>query len=141
MSGVNAAAEALRQHPDADRFLAAVRNGGWEVGDVLPSHGPGCYGCGADNPSGFRLVARADEGQAVVAELTFDDRHLGAPGLVHGGAIAGVIDDLYGMALVREPVARRHGRPRRPVPPAGAPRRTLRPDAPSSWTATVATCR
>ncbi|CAN5214623.1 MAG: PaaI family thioesterase [Nocardioides sp.] len=35
----------------------------------------------------------------MVADHTFDNRHVGAPGIVHGGAVATVIDDLYGFAL------------------------------------------
>ncbi|WP_324654112.1 PaaI family thioesterase [Georgenia sp. H159] len=32
----------------------------------------------------------------MVAEHTFGDRHAGAPGVVHGGAVATVFDDLFG---------------------------------------------
>ncbi len=92
----------FREHPDADRFLAAVRDGGWPDGEVLPSHQPGCYGCGDANPAGLGLTAVAAEGGGVRAEHTFDDRFLGAPGLAHGGAIAALLDDLYGMVLIRE---------------------------------------
>lgn len=101
MSGATARLGPFAEHPELPRFLAAVERGGWEVGDRLPRHGDRCYGCGPDNPAGFALVAHAADGAAVTAELTFDDRHLGAPGLAHGGAIAAVLDDLYGMALVR----------------------------------------
>jgi acyl-coenzyme A thioesterase PaaI-like protein len=93
---------ALTDHPELDRFLAALENGGWQDGEVLPRHQAGCYGCGPDNPAGFGLEAVAAPGGGVRAELTFDDRYLGAPGLVHGGALAGVLDDLYGMVMVRE---------------------------------------
>jgi acyl-coenzyme A thioesterase PaaI-like protein len=92
----------LGKHPDAHRFVEAWRNGGWRDGEVLPSHQPGCYGCGDANPAGFALSATAAEGGGVRADYTFDDRFLGAPGLVHGGALAGLLDDVYGMVLVRE---------------------------------------
>lgn len=66
-----------------------------EDGTRLPSHHANCLGCGEDNAHGHRLeVRRAGEG--VVAEHTFDLRHEGAPGIAHGGALATVIDDLYG---------------------------------------------
>jgi acyl-coenzyme A thioesterase PaaI-like protein len=91
----------FHDHPQADRILAALRDGGWQAGDELPFHHPGCWGCGPDNPAGFGLRAFAEPGEAVRAEVTFDDRFRGAPGLVHGGAIAGVVDDLFGMVLLR----------------------------------------
>ena len=93
---------ALTDHPELPRFLTALEEGGWPDGEVLPRHGFACYGCGPDNPAGFGLEATAAAGGGVRAELAFDDRFLGAPGLVHGGALAGVLDDLYGMVLIRE---------------------------------------
>lgn len=66
---------------------------------VLPSHHDHCLGCGRSNPHGHRLAAHRDGDSAVVATHTFDVRHVGAPGIAHGGAVATVIDDLYGFAL------------------------------------------
>ena len=66
--------------------------------DNLPPHWPTCLGCGQDNPSGFHLQVRR-EGDEVVAEHTFADRHSGAPGIVHGGAVATVVDDVLGFLL------------------------------------------
>jgi acyl-coenzyme A thioesterase PaaI-like protein len=91
----------LHDHPHAERFLTAHRDGGWQVGDVLPFHHADCWGCGPDNRDGFELRATVEEGDAVRAEVTFDGRYRGAPGLVHGGAIAGIIDDLFGYVLMR----------------------------------------
>jgi acyl-coenzyme A thioesterase PaaI-like protein len=91
----------FEDHPQADGFLAAIRDGGWQVGEELPFHHPDCYGCGPSNTCGFGLRAVAEEGEAVRAELTFDDRFRGAPGLAHGGAIAAAVDDLFGLVLVR----------------------------------------
>jgi acyl-coenzyme A thioesterase PaaI-like protein len=64
----------------------------------LPPHWPTCLGCGMDNPSGFHLQVRR-EGDEVVAEHTFADRHSGAPGIAHGGAVATVVDDVLGFLL------------------------------------------
>lgn len=66
-----------------------------EDGTRLPSHHANCLGCGEDNLHGHRLEVRR-AGQGVVAEHTFDHRHEGAPGIAHGGALATVVDDLYG---------------------------------------------
>lgn len=70
------------------------------VGDnvALPPHHVGCLGCGPDNPHGHRLLVHRS-GDQVVAEHVFDERHMGAPGIAHGGAVATVLDDLYGFLL------------------------------------------
>lgn len=77
--------------------------------DVLPPHHPQCLGCGPGNPHGHHLQARRD-GERVVSEHVFDARHVGAPGIAHGGAVATVIDDLFGFVLylVGEPAVTRH---------------------------------
>ena len=67
-------------------------------GTDLPAHHDHCLGCGPDNPHGHHLRA-ARHGEGVQAWHTFDDRHVGAPGIVHGGVVATVIDDLYGFLL------------------------------------------
>lgn len=65
----------------------------------LPPHHPHCLGCGPDNPGslGLRL---AIEGERVTGEVTLDDRHQGAPGFAHGGAVATALDDTLGTLLV-----------------------------------------
>jgi acyl-coenzyme A thioesterase PaaI-like protein len=64
-------------------------------GARLASHHANCLGCGEDNPHGHHLEVRR-AGDGVVAAHAFDHRHEGAPGIAHGGALATVIDDLYG---------------------------------------------
>lgn len=67
--------------------------------DEIASHQPHCIGCGTDNPGsiGLRFVAHGDR---VHATCTFDERHEGAPGFVHGGIVATAIDDTLGTLLV-----------------------------------------
>ena len=67
--------------------------------DVIASHHPHCIGCGRENPGsiGLRFVA---DGERVRATCTFDERHQGAPGFVHGGSLATAIDDTVGTLLV-----------------------------------------
>jgi acyl-coenzyme A thioesterase PaaI-like protein len=66
--------------------------------EQLPPHWPTCLGCGPDNESGFHLQVRR-EGDELVTEHTFADRHSGAPGIAHGGAVATVVDDVLGFLL------------------------------------------
>lgn len=61
----------------------------------LPSHLPGCLGCGAENPGSPHLEMHAHEG-GIRAYVTYDEGHQGAPGFVHGGAISTTFDDVLG---------------------------------------------
>lgn len=70
--------------------------------DCLPPHYLTCLGCGPSSSQGFHLQVRRD-GHEVVADYVFDERHSGAPGIAHGGAVAvavaAVVDDLLGFLL------------------------------------------
>lgn len=51
-----------------------------------------CFGCGADNPTGLRLTfAETDDG--VEVRYTAHDDLRGAPGIVHGGIQATLLDE------------------------------------------------
>lgn len=65
------------------------------VPQLLPYHTSTCLGCGPQNPHGLHLVAHRS-GDSVYADVTFTDRHVGAPGLAHGGAVAAACDDVLG---------------------------------------------
>lgn len=66
--------------------------------EAMAPHSRGCMGCGPDNPAGLHLEVRR-VGNEVVTDVVFDHRHLGAPGLAHGGAVAAACDDLFGFVL------------------------------------------
>jgi acyl-coenzyme A thioesterase PaaI-like protein len=76
-------AEKFRPHPD---------------GAQLPPHHGHCLGCGPNNPHGHHLVVHR-RGKEVHAVHVFDQKHVGAPGIAHGGAVATVFDDLFGFLL------------------------------------------
>jgi acyl-coenzyme A thioesterase PaaI-like protein len=65
----------------------------------LPPHHANCLGCGPDNPATLGLKLAID-GERVRGEVTLDDRHQGAPGFAHGGAVATALDDTLGTLLV-----------------------------------------
>ena len=67
--------------------------------DKIASHHPHCIGCGSENPGSIGLRFAAD-GDRIHATCTFDERHQGAPGFVHGGSLATAIDDTVGTLLV-----------------------------------------
>ena len=67
-------------------------------GAQLPPHHTLCLACGPDNPHGHHLTVHR-RGEEVHATHVFDERHVGAPGIAHGGAVATVFDDLFGFLL------------------------------------------
>ena len=66
--------------------------------EPLPPHHPHCLGCGPENPASVGLKMERD-GERVRGSVTLDDRHQGAPGYAHGGAVTTILDDALGMLL------------------------------------------
>jgi uncharacterized protein (TIGR00369 family) len=78
-----------------------------------------CFGCGPNNP--HRLgIEPVYENDRVSAEMAFEDRYEGGPGLVHGGVVAAWFDDLLGfVALMHQKpavTAKLEVNYRRPIP-------------------------
>jgi uncharacterized protein (TIGR00369 family) len=53
-----------------------------------------CFGCGAANPIGLCLEFSLAPDGSVVCEKTVADLYEGPPGLVHGGIIATLLDEI-----------------------------------------------
>jgi acyl-coenzyme A thioesterase PaaI-like protein len=90
------------------------------VSRVPPHHDPSCWGCG-ENSLGLALPVPEAEGlEEYEAYVSFDERHQGGPGLVHGGLVAAALDEACGLLATwyRFPTvtARIFVRYRRPVP-------------------------
>ncbi|MCM6776420.1 PaaI family thioesterase [Nocardia sp. CDC159] len=66
---------------------------------LLPHHQPHCLGCGPANASGLGIEFVRD-GDGIRGVLSLDRRHEGAPGLAHGGAVAAILDEAAGTALL-----------------------------------------
>jgi acyl-coenzyme A thioesterase PaaI-like protein len=64
-----------------------------------------CFGCSPANPSGLALDFRP-EGSELTVDLRLDRRYESYPGVVHGGIVALVCDEVMGNLVVL-----RHGRP------------------------------
>jgi acyl-coenzyme A thioesterase PaaI-like protein len=63
-----------------------------------------CFGCSPRNPVGLALNLRQLPGGAISAETTFSDDYASYPGIVHGGIVAALADEVMGDML-----ALRHG--------------------------------
>lgn len=58
----------------------------------FPADG-GCFGCSADNADGLQMSFRRC-GDAIEAHYIVADRFHGAPGVVHGGIVATLLDEV-----------------------------------------------
>ena len=63
--------------------------------------GPGqpCFGCAPDHSIGFRL-AFVREGDEVVTRVTPSEAYQGAPGIMHGGLVATLADEVAAWACI-----------------------------------------
>lgn len=62
-------------------------------------HRAHCLGCGPDNPATLGLTFSVED-ERVRGSTTLDERHEGAPGFAHGGAVATALDDTLGTLLI-----------------------------------------
>jgi acyl-coenzyme A thioesterase PaaI-like protein len=64
---------------------------------IPPHHDTACWGCG-DNPNGIELPHPNREGATEYeARFSFDERHQGGPGIVHGGLVSAALDEACGL--------------------------------------------
>jgi len=54
-----------------------------------------CFVCGQRNPFGLHLVFR-QEAESIVADFQPREEHQGFPGILHGGIVASVLDEVLG---------------------------------------------
>ena len=86
---------------------------------IPPHHDPSCWGCG-DSADGIRLPPAKEGAETYEASFSFDARHQGGPGIVHGGLVGAALDEACGLLATwyRFPTvtARIFVRYRKPVP-------------------------
>ncbi len=80
-----------------------------------------CFGCGPDHPFGFRLRFR-EEGDEVVTSFLPTAQHQSAPGMMHGGLVFTLADELAAWVVITRLgkfgfTARFNGRLQKPVRP------------------------
>ncbi len=79
--------------------------------EVLDGHmfgaGQPCFGCSPDHPFGFRLtfereaeVAGDGRGERIITRFTPADRYQGPPGIMHGGLVSTLADEVAAWALI-----------------------------------------
>ncbi len=60
-----------------------------------------CFGCSPSHPFGFRLVLEKKEG-GVVANWTPHEHYQGPPGIMHGGLVTTLADEVAAWAIIAE---------------------------------------
>ena len=76
----------------------------WPKVPIDPSKGwEMCFGCGKSNPIGLKLNVKQD-GKTVRAEFTPNQYHQGWSGIVHGGILTTLLDEIMGYAVLFEDV-------------------------------------
>lgn len=59
-----------------------------------------CFVCGVQNPFGLKIQFSDDGDSTVRAQVTVPEHFNGYPGVVHGGIVASILDEVSGRALL-----------------------------------------
>ncbi|MHC1784784.1 MAG: PaaI family thioesterase [Anaerolineaceae bacterium] len=59
-----------------------------------------CFVCGVENLYGLKMKFYEDEDDGIYSEMVIPERFQGYPGVVHGGIIASMLDEVSGRAFM-----------------------------------------
>lgn len=59
-----------------------------------------CFVCGIQNPAGLHLKFYKSGSGEVTAEITIPEQFQGYPGVVHGGIVAAILDEIAGRSMM-----------------------------------------
>lgn len=87
-----------------------------------------CFVCGRENPLGLHMHFFVDESRRVHSTFTPLDEHQGYPGVMHGGLVTAMLDEIIGRTAIANDIwcmtAKLQVRFKNPVP-VGVPLRLL----------------
>jgi uncharacterized protein (TIGR00369 family) len=58
-----------------------------------------CFVCGRDNPCSLKIPFYLEDSGEVVSHFKLSDHYEGHPGIMHGGVIAAILDEICGRAI------------------------------------------
>ena len=62
-----------------------------------------CFICGVQNPVGLHMSIYNDpDNDCIYSKITLPDQYQGYPGVVHGGIVASMLDEISGRAIIRD---------------------------------------
>lgn len=61
-----------------------------------------CFGCSPRNPIGLALTMRRAGHQRIRSDITFSEQYSSYPGIVHGGLVGVLVDEIMGDLLALE---------------------------------------
>jgi len=62
-----------------------------------------CFGCGVENPFGLHLKFVETNPGEVVSDFTVHENYQGYPGVVHGGIVSTILDEVSGRSIMGDP--------------------------------------
>src|SRR5512138_720139 len=65
-----------------------------------------CFVCGLENTFGLQMKFYEDESGKVISNITIPRRFQGYPGIVHGGIIAAMLDEVSGRTITNSEATR-----------------------------------
>lgn len=65
-----------------------------------------CFVCGLENPAGLHMRFYKTAPGEVTARYTVHEHHQGYPGVVHGGIVASMLDEICGCVFMKADTAR-----------------------------------
>ncbi|MEO7110454.1 MAG: PaaI family thioesterase [Polyangiaceae bacterium] len=70
-----------------------------ELDPHIFGEGQPCFGCSPDHPIGFHLRFRIEDGE-VVSDFTPGENYQGPPGIMHGGLVSTLADEIAAWAII-----------------------------------------
>lgn len=62
-----------------------------------------CFICGIENPIGLKLKIYVNDDSSISTTYTAPEHFQGYPGVLHGGIVAAILDEISGRALMGDP--------------------------------------
>lgn len=70
--------------------------------EIKQPNSKNCFVCGLENPFGLKLKFFITAPGEVTAEYTVPEQYQGYPGIVHGGVVASMLDEVLGRVHMNE---------------------------------------